>query len=384
MLLTGDQDLLIARGIRATLPSSTAALSDRIAAFWQTADPTGPDLLVGALPFDKRRPAHLIHPETVTRLDRTAGLLALREEYHPVDLPAGQWQVREEPSRSEYVAQVSEVLRHLEGDGDTTPALRKVVLARTLHLSASDGTIDPVRLFLRLATDPLVQAYAVALPTVPATTFVGATPELLLDKQGERIATCPLAGSTPRRADPAVDADAGARLLTSDKDRREHATVVEWVADRLAPLCRTLTVPSAPDLLRTATMWHLGTPIHGTLKDAEQHVVDITARLHPTPAIAGVPLEEASRLMEELEPFDRGYFAGAVGWCTRAGDGRWLLAIRCATIAPRTARLFAGAGIVAGSDPEHEADETGAKFRAMLDALGVESPCRPLVTEGVA
>ncbi|WP_236638426.1 chorismate-binding protein [Mangrovicoccus ximenensis] len=164
-----------------------------------------------------------------------------------------------------------------------------------------------------------------------------------------------------RQADPVADAAAAAGLAGSDKDRREHAIVVEYILDTLAPFCRSLGTPEGTRLTSTRSMWHLGTPIEGVLKDEGLPSAVLAARLHPTPAVCGLPCNRAEELIRKLEPVPRDYYAGAVGWTDAHGDGAWHVAIRCAEICGAEARLYAGAGIVPGSDPEAEVAETGGR-----------------------
>jgi len=149
----------------------------------------------------------------------------------------------------------------------------------------------------------------------------------------------------------------------------EHAVVVQDVRRILDAFCEDLVHPHEPELLGTANVWHLATPFRGQLHDPSTSVLDIVAALHPTAAVAGMPRDLASELLAELEPIDRGAYAGPVGWVDANGDGEFAIALRCAEITGKTARLFAGAGIVADSVPEAEVDETERKFRALLDAL---------------
>jgi len=144
---------------------------------------------------------------------------------------------------------------------------------------------------------------------------------------------------------------------------------VEDVARVLGRYCDGLAHSREPELLGTANVWHLATPFSGRLHDPSVTALDLVAALHPTPAVCGTPREEAREALAELEPIDRGCYAGPVGWMDADGDGEWAIALRCAEITGTTARLFAGAGIVADSVPEEELDETEAKFRALLDSL---------------
>jgi isochorismate synthase len=169
-----------------------------------------------------------------------------------------------------------------------------------------------------------------------------------------------------------ADRDAGAQLLASPKNQREHRAAAEMVLDTLTPYCRKLSAPLGIALTSTAGMWHLGTRIEGLLRDRDTPCAELLAALHPTPAVCGLPRQIAEAALPQLEGYDRGFYAGAVGWLDDSGDGAWYLALRCAEISGCEARLYAGAGIVAGSTPEAEEAETSAKFRAMLGAFGVD------------
>jgi isochorismate synthase len=201
--------------------------------------------------------------------------------------------------------------------------------------------------------------------------LVGASPELLISRQGNKVIANPLAGSEPRSDDPVIDQQRAEQLLRSEKDRREHALVIKAIEEALRPFCRTLNIPAEPSLISTPAMWHLSTTIHAELKDPATTSLQLALALHPTPAVCGYPCAEARRAISEIEPHERGLFTGIVGWCDAAGDGEWVVTIRCAEIKDRDVRLYAGAGIVAGSDPQKELAETGAKFNTMLTALGI-------------
>ncbi len=366
-VVTGDGQAVEAFGARLILSQSVA--SGLLDAAVQALGSDGASMLVGVLPFDRHAPAHLVVPDDVRRVARAQA--GQSDGPGPAHV---SWRVTERPSRDAYEAAVREALTRMGrpvAQGST--AVTKVVLARTLELEAS-APIDPLQVFARLQADPNARAFCV--PVAPragggARTLVGASPELLVQKQGTTVTSLPMAGSAPRQADAAADRETARALGASAKDQREHRVVVEHVLDTLAPHCRHLHAPAAPVLASTATMWHLATPIEGHLtRDISS--LELAIALHPTPAVCGSPSGAARALIAELEPFDRGYFTGAVGWCDTRGDGRWNVTIRCAEIEGRLARLFAGAGIVAGSDPEAEAAETGAKFRTLLRALGVD------------
>lgn len=245
--------------------------------------------------------------------------------------------------------------------------LRKVVLARDLYASAA-APIDERLLLARLAARyPECYTFACA-------GLAGATPELLIKRQGSRVSSLVLAGTAPRGQDAAEDEALGAGLLASAKETEEHEYAAASVRDSLAPLCDQLTVAERPVLLKFANLQHLATTVHGTLsaRDASgagHSVLTLLNALHPSAAVCGTPTEAAMELIRELEGMDRGRYAGPVGWVDSAGNGEWGIALRCAEIDGPRARLFAGGGIVADSDPAAELAETVTKFRTMRFAL---------------
>jgi menaquinone-specific isochorismate synthase len=243
----------------------------------------------------------------------------------------------------------------------TAGELRKVVLARDL-LVQSSAPIDARVLLSRLAARfPGCYTFACA-------GLVGATPELLIRREGSRVSSLVLAGTMARGGTEADDAALSAALLSSAKNAEEHRYSVESVRQMLTPLCSELTVDEAPHLLQMADYQHLATRVSGVLaRDAS--ALALASSLHPTAAICGTPTETALELIRELEGMDRGRYSGPVGWVDARGNGEWGIALRCGEIAGRAARLFAGNGIVAGSQPDEELAETETKFRPMRTAL---------------
>jgi isochorismate synthase len=300
---------------------------------------------------------------------RTAGL---------PDWPTGPFpavQIAEAvPAPEEHRARVRRACDQLAAPGTR---LRKVVLARALRLAA-DAPLDARAVLRRLvATDPAAYGYLVDLSAAgghySGMALVGASPELLVARDGDRVTCQPFAGSAPRAADPELDAAAGAALADSAKNRHEHQLVIDAMREALQPLCSDLTIAPTPRLTRTSAVWHLSTPINGRLRDTSITAMDLALTLHPTPAVGGVPTDAAAQLIAALEG-DRGFYAGAVGWCDQHGDGRWVVSLRCAQLAAdrRTALAHSGGGIVAESDPDDEVAETTTKFVTILTALGVQ------------
>jgi menaquinone-specific isochorismate synthase len=244
----------------------------------------------------------------------------------------------------------------------------KVVLARDLLVTA-DAPLDPRRLLRRLAARfPDCWTFAVD-------GLLGATPELLLRRTGRELSARVLAGTAPRGAGDDDDRLAAA-LLGSDKDRAEHSLAVDSLVRALQPYCTALEAPAEPQLLTLANVRHLATDVRGTQRRTGPRgragLLELIGAVHPTAAVGGTPTAEAVALIGELEGMDRGRYAGPVGWLDAGGDGEFGVALRCAEISsgdPCTARLFAGCGIVAGSEPAAELAETQAKFAAFQAAL---------------
>ena len=243
--------------------------------------------------------------------------------------------------------------------------LRKAVLAQDLYATAAEP-IDPRVLLRRLAGRyPDCFTYA-------CDGLVGATPELLIRRDGNQVSALVLAGTAPRGGDPVADRALGEWLLASAKDTEEHAYAVASMRDALVPLCEDLHIEPQPSLLRLPNLQHLGTRVRGTLAVTDRSfpsALALACAVHPTAAVCGTPAGAALELIRELEQMDRERYAGPVGWMDAAGNGEWGVALRCAQLSGNTARLFAGCGIVAGSDPAAELAEAQVKFRPMRGAL---------------
>ena len=246
-------------------------------------------------------------------------------------------------------------------DRISSGALSKVVLARDLCATAREP-VD-ARIVLRRLAARYPDCYAFACGGL-----TGATPELLIRREGQRVSSVVLAGTAGRGGTPEQDARLGAALLASPKDAAEHAYSVDSVRDVLAPRCDSLDIEPRPSLLRLANVQHLATAVSGVLA-REVSALALAAALHPTAAVCGTPADAAMELIRELEGMDRGRYAGPVGWVDAGGNGEWGIALRCGQLGGRHARLFAGCGIVAGSDPAAELAEAQAKFRPVQDAL---------------
>jgi menaquinone-specific isochorismate synthase len=245
--------------------------------------------------------------------------------------------------------------------------LEKVVLARDIRASTQQP-VDPRRLLAQLAG-----AYP-GCWTFSVDGLLGATPEMLVKLERGLVTSRVLAGTIRRSQDDEHDLALAASLARSSKDLDEHEYAVRSVADALAPYCATTNVPEAPFVLHLANVMHLATDVTGVLADGASSL-HLAAALHPSAAVCGTPTTAAADLIEEIEGMDRGRYAGPVGWIDARGDGEWGLALRCAKLDaqdPRTLRLFAGCGIVAGSDPAAELAESNAKLLPIRQALTAE------------
>lgn len=370
-LYSSPRGSLLADGVHAVVASDRGSRARAAAEALGDAAATGhPDpILVGAIGFGPDAASSLVVPSVVRRAVSIAGHGPSDAVGSDATQPApDSWSVRHRPEVRDYAAAVERALELIE-EGP----LRKVVLARCVELTGS-RPVDLPRVLERLArADPAAHAFAVdvSAPGDSATrTLFGASPELLVSRHGELVVSNPLAGSSPRAKNSAQDTQRAQALIRSEKDLREHAFVVDQVADVLRRYCVDVDVPAAPSVIGTATMWHLSSRITGRLVDPSVSALTLAEALHPTPAVCGVPLDEARSAIASLERVDRGYYSGLVGWSAANGDGEWVITIRSAEAYARTLRLFAGAGVVRGSDPEAELAETDAKLRTLLRAIG--------------
>ena len=320
-------------------------------------------IAVGSLPFRGAGQGELVIPTSVTGLDSDGH--AWRTEigstapFASSAVPAPtRFSVEGRVSRTEWASQVHAILDAIEAG-----ELAKAVLARKVVVHA-DAPFDARVLVDRLrATQGGCVVFA-------AGGNVGATPELLVRRRGAAVMSRPMAGTIPRGATDAGDSAAEAALAASVKDGLEHRLVVDAVVDGLRASGVDITSVRGPDVARLATVSHLVTTIAGDVEPrSTSSALELALRLHPTPAVAGAPRDTALTMLENLETFDRGRYAGPVGWVDAHGDGEWAVALRCAELDGITARLVAGAGVVAGSDADAEWNETQAKLEPMLRVL---------------
>ncbi|MFJ4222817.1 isochorismate synthase MenF [Microbacterium sp. NPDC089695] len=388
-LRRGDGIVAVGPGVVDTIRVPAGASprrSDAIAAAWRALtdgadvdDPIGVPgsglVAFGALTFDEDSTSDsvLIVPALV--LGRHQGrtwLTSIRREHEaddahtamPTTAPYGpHWAGTVGPgaqSPQGYQDAVRDALARI-ADGE----LSKVVLARDLTGSIPAGS-DLRRLVRALSTGyPDTWAFAVD-------GLIGASPETLVTVQDRTVTARVLAGTIGRGADPDADTAASAHLASSIKDLDEHQYAVQSVIASLRPHTRALAASEQPFLLKLPNLFHLATDVEGELADGGSSL-DLVGALHPTAAVAGTPTPAAIAAIREIEPFDRGRYAGPVGWVDAAGNGEWAIALRCAQFSPAAEGIavtaYAGAGIVAGSDPESELLETRVKFRPLVDAL---------------
>jgi menaquinone-specific isochorismate synthase len=244
----------------------------------------------------------------------------------------------------------------------TAGRLEKVVLARQVT----------VELGRPLAVAELVDRLRREQPscfTCSVGAYVGASPELLARRRGRGVVSRPMAGTVAQGGLPGDDQRLVAAMAASAKEQAEHGLVVGDVRAKLGRVCDDVFSADRPDVVRLSTVAHLATTVRGRLREPAVSALAIAAGLHPTPAVAGVPQQAALAAIAQLEGFERGVYAGPVGWVDSRGDGDWAVALRGATLDRSRARLVAGAGIVAGSDPDAEWEETEAKLAAMRSAL---------------
>jgi menaquinone-specific isochorismate synthase len=243
---------------------------------------------------------------------------------------------------------------------------KKIVLARALDLAAG-APLHPLPMLNGLR-QRFPDCYAFSFAQGRGPSFIGASPERLVRVRQGALETEALAGSIRRGASASEDAALAAALLRSEKDVREHRDVIDDIVARLAPLGVTPEFSAQPQIRRFANVQHLHTPVRAALPEGVR-LLDVLAAMHPTPAVGGSPRGAAVACIRELEGFPRGLYAGALGWLNARGGGEFFVGIRSALIDGASARVFAGAGIVAGSAPEKEFAETELKFKAMLDAF---------------
>jgi salicylate biosynthesis isochorismate synthase len=291
-----------------------------------------------------------------------ARLAALRPAELPMldPAPAGRFEIASVAPPEHYEAAVARAVERIRA-GD----FEKIVLAREVAVHAP-AAHDAAAVFGVLRT-AFRSCYVVCAGTADAT-FVAASPELLVRREGLRASTVALAGSTRRSADPAVDDHLGEQLLRSEKDREEQSIVARRITRALRPKAVWVAAPDEPEVVKVANIQHLATPIRAQLR-APLSAIELAGLLHPTPAVGGEPHAAAVPGIPALEGLDRGWYAGAIGWTDANEDGELCVGLRCALLRGREARLYAGVGVVRDSDPAAELAETEVKLGALLPVL---------------
>jgi menaquinone-specific isochorismate synthase len=352
-----------------------AAVSDTLSMIDLTSEvdvAAGP-IAFGALPFNRHAPAALVVPELCAGRDRDGArwlcwigtgapprrdeLMARLAEVAPAPAPPTSFRIDAPRSPEDWCAAVAAARDDLRAG-----IARKVVLARDIRITC-DRPILCGPVLLRLARS-YPTCYLFSMPGL-----VGASPELLVSRHGDVVRSQPMAGTARRSPDPPVDARLAAGLLASQKDRVEHQITIDMVHDTLLPWCSYLDAETEPQVVSVANLHHLATAVEGRLSRPLPSVLDLVHALHPTPAVCGDPRDVAAALIARHEGMDRGCYAAPVGWVDRDGNGEWAVGVRSAELHGNTARLFAGVGVVADSDPAAELDETRVKLEAMLGAI---------------
>jgi len=388
VLFSGRSHALAGVGVAARIPlpdaprspdTTAKAVADVLTAIHRD-DPVGlpgcGPVAFGALPFDPSAPAELIIPAAIVgRADNGARWITTVGPSTAPD-PTGDIRARsgsitespESVSDTEFTVRPTRApttwCEALAAARDELRAGKaaKVVLAREIEVRTNES------ISVRRTLERLHHAYPGCM-LFAVEGFLGATPELLVARSGDVVRSHPMAGTTPRDADPAVDARLTAKLLASTKDREEHRITIDMVHDTLLPWCSYLDEEAEPSVVAMANVAHLATMVEGRLSSPPASVVELMCALHPTPAVCGSPREAALRLIARYEDLDRGRYAGPVGWVDADGNGEWAVGIRCAQLEGTTARLYAGVGVVPDSEPLAELAETRAKLQALLSAI---------------
>jgi isochorismate synthase len=339
-------------------------------------------IALGAIPFLPGSPADLIVPEVVVGKDAGGRTWQTHVSDRGLSTPDRSHRPRvSDPGslardRTHHVGAASFSIRpgvpvehYLEAVAAARDAVRggrmaKAVIARPIVVE-SDRPIDVHAVLLRLKAS-FGSSYRFSIDG-----FIGASPELLVEVDGDIVRSHPLAGTTRTTGDPELDAKLAAELHASPKNRIEHDAAIAMVRDTLLPFCSYLDWAPEPSIVKVANVQHLGSQAEGRLSRPAASVIELVRALQPTPAVGGHPRDAAIELITAVEGFERGVYGGTVGWVDGRGNGTWAVSLRCAELSPdrRSARLVAGGGIVADSDPESELAETQAKFQAMLSAI---------------
>ena len=324
-------------------------------------------IAMGVLPFDTSSAGDFFIPKQVVGKDEKGNCWLTTIDDASVNLEISQTPVAR--TNTFTVRPLTPIENYLQAVASARDAVRdgritKAVIAREIIVEAGQS-ID-VHAVLHRLRSTFGNSYRYSMNG-----FIGASPELLLEVSGQTIRSHPLAGTTPRTGDPITDNELARKLISSMKDQIEHRVVIDVIHEMLLPFCSYLDWEPEPSVVQVANVQHLGTLIEGHLSDDHPPLLELARMLCPTPALGGHPRAEALEIIDQLEGFDRKNYGGAVGWVDADGNGTMAVAIRCAELSEdrKTARLIAGGGIVAASDPDAELAETQAKFQAMLSAI---------------
>lgn len=325
---------------------------------------TGP-VLFTSFAFDQQEESRLVIPKVLVGIkNQTTWITWIGDENQPKllekpvggPLPKVTWR---EGDINLWKDQVRNAVAVIQRD-----SLDKVVLAREI-IADIDSPVDPRTVLRKLAKDyPGTWVYS-------NSGLIGATPELLIRLNNSMVVSRVLAGTISKTGDDSKDLALAASLARSSKDLEEHEYAVRSVADALAPFCSSTNVPDAPFVLHLSNVMHLATDVTGAIKEGHKviDIFSILSKLHPSAAVCGTPTNAAADLIKQLEGINRGRYAGPIGWIDARGDGEQGLALRCGYLKDREVHAYAGCGIVAGSDAEHEAAESQAKLLPIINAL---------------
>ena len=325
---------------------------------------TGP-VLFTSFAFDQQEESRLVIPKVLVGIkNQTTWITWIGDENQPKllekpvggPLPKVTWR---ESDINLWKDQVRKAVAVIQRD-----SLDKVVLAREI-IADIDSPVDPRTVLRKLAKDyPGTWVYS-------NSGLIGATPELLIRLNNSMVVSRVLAGTISKTGDDSKDLALAASLARSSKDLEEHEYAVRSVADALAPFCSSTNVPDAPFVLHLSNVMHLATDVTGAIKEGHKviDIFSILSKLHPSAAVCGTPTNAAADLIKQLEGINRGRYAGPIGWIDARGDGEQGLALRCGYLKDREVHAYAGCGIVAGSDAEHEAAESQAKLLPIINAL---------------
>lgn len=315
-------------------------------------------ILIGVIPFDTSKPSTLNIYRQYQKIAKTEFTDQQQITYPGLQLSQQKRLVQ----RAHFDQAIDLALQQFASNH-----LQKIVLSQAIDFDLA-APQNPFALGQTLAQkNP--QAFSFVVPVEGGAHLLGASPELLISKQGQAIRSNPLAGSRPKSHDEEVNRCRVQELYDSAKDRYEHQIVVDSVLSNLQPYCAELKVSNPPEVLRTSTMLHLSTVFDGQLKSIQANALQLALSLHPTPAICGSPTALAKDFILKHEGYDRHYYAGLVGWMDADGNGEWVVTIRCGLLNDQKIRLYAGAGIVIGSEAELEWNETEAKMQTILKTL---------------